>query len=71
MQFTAIPEDRYDEYRRSSDFIKEYVFPGGCLPCFARVTSAMSTASRLWYIFSFIDHHILLMHPIIYTSTRN
>uniref|UniRef100_A0A0E0J8Q5 Amine oxidase domain-containing protein n=1 Tax=Oryza nivara TaxID=4536 RepID=A0A0E0J8Q5_ORYNI len=46
-QFTSIPEERYDEYRRSSDFIKEYIFPGGCLPSLTRITSAMSAASRL------------------------
>ena len=48
-QFISIPEERYEEYRRSSDFIKEYIFPGGCLPSLARITSAMSAASRLWY----------------------
>ncbi|KAK4775674.1 hypothetical protein SAY87_023635 [Trapa incisa] len=47
LQFISIPEDRYDEYRRSSDFIKEYIFPGGCLPSLSRVTSAMASASRL------------------------
>ncbi|KAF8698875.1 hypothetical protein HU200_035136 [Digitaria exilis] len=47
LQFISIPEERYDEYRRSSDFIKEYIFPGGCLPSLARITSAMSNASRL------------------------
>ncbi|KAM7488473.1 hypothetical protein LguiB_025957 [Lonicera macranthoides] len=47
LQFTAIPDQRYDEYRRSSEFIKEYIFPGGCLPSLSRVTSAMASASRL------------------------
>ncbi|KQJ81717.1 uncharacterized protein LOC100842201 isoform X1 [Brachypodium distachyon] len=47
LQFISIPEERYEEYRRSSDFIKEYIFPGGCLPSLARITSAMSAASRL------------------------
>ncbi|XVF28550.1 hypothetical protein REPUB_Repub15cG0039400 [Reevesia pubescens] len=47
LQFISIPEERYDEYRRSSDFIKEYIFPGGCLPSLTRITSAMSAASRL------------------------
>ncbi|KAK8571928.1 hypothetical protein V6N12_027996 [Hibiscus sabdariffa] len=47
LQFTWIPEERYDGYRRSSDFIKEYIFPGGCLPCLTRVTTAMKAASRL------------------------
>ncbi|XP_057864358.2 uncharacterized protein LOC131072247 isoform X2 [Cryptomeria japonica] len=47
LQFISIPDTRYDEYRRSSDFIKEYIFPGGCLPSLSRVTSAMVAASRL------------------------
>jgi cyclopropane-fatty-acyl-phospholipid synthase len=51
MQFISIPEERYEEYRRSSDFIKEYIFPGGCLPSLARITSAMSASSRLWSAF--------------------
>ncbi|WJX12302.1 cyclopropane-fatty-acyl-phospholipid synthase [Trifolium repens] len=47
LQFISIPDERYDEYRRSSDFIKEYIFPGGCLPSLSRITSAMATATRL------------------------
>ncbi|KAL4591009.1 hypothetical protein LXL04_003957 [Taraxacum kok-saghyz] len=47
LQFISIPDTRYDEYRRSSDFIKEYIFPGGCLPSLSRVTTAMATSSRL------------------------
>ncbi|GAA0139425.1 methyltransferase [Lithospermum erythrorhizon] len=47
LQFISIPDERYDEYRQSSDFIKEYIFPGGHLPSLGRVTSAMVAASRL------------------------
>ncbi|KAG8373199.1 hypothetical protein BUALT_Bualt12G0146200 [Buddleja alternifolia] len=47
LQFISIPDKRYDEFRRSPDFMKEYIFPGGCLPSLSRVTSAMTTASRL------------------------
>ncbi|CAH9137357.1 unnamed protein product [Cuscuta epithymum] len=47
LQFISIPDERYDEYRQSSDFIKEYIFPGGCLPSLSRVTSAMAASSRL------------------------
>ncbi|KAK9137848.1 hypothetical protein Sjap_008442 [Stephania japonica] len=47
LQFISIPDERYDEYRQSSDFIKEYIFPGGCLPSLSRLTSAMVSASRL------------------------
>nr|XP_016456914.1 PREDICTED: uncharacterized protein LOC107780832 isoform X1 [Nicotiana tabacum] len=47
VQFTSVPDERYDEYRHSIGFIKEYIFPGGCLPALNRVTSAMASASRL------------------------
>ncbi|XP_010532681.1 PREDICTED: uncharacterized protein LOC104808651 [Tarenaya hassleriana] len=47
LQFVSIPDSRYDENRLSSDFIKEHIFPGGCLPSLARVTSAMASSSRL------------------------
>ncbi|XP_024381729.1 uncharacterized protein [Physcomitrium patens] len=45
VQVISIPEERYDGYRQSSDFIKEYIFPGGCLPSFAALTTAMSSGS--------------------------
>ncbi|GKU85682.1 hypothetical protein SLEP1_g315 [Rubroshorea leprosula] len=47
LQFTSIPDERYDQYRLSSDFIKEYIFPGCCIPSLSKVTSAMAAASRL------------------------
>ncbi|XP_026387753.1 uncharacterized protein LOC113282864 [Papaver somniferum] len=47
LQFISIPDERYNEYRQSSDFIKEYIFPGGCLPSLSRLTTAMAAASRL------------------------
>ncbi|XP_068653709.1 uncharacterized protein [Aristolochia californica] len=47
LQFISVPDDRYDEYRRNPSFMKEYIFPGGCLPSLNRVTSAMAAASNL------------------------
>ncbi|XP_059310252.1 LOW QUALITY PROTEIN: uncharacterized protein LOC132061450 [Lycium ferocissimum] len=47
LQFISVPDGRYDEYRHSASFIKEYIFPGGCLPSLSRVTSAMASASSL------------------------
>ncbi|KAJ4832677.1 hypothetical protein Tsubulata_021179 [Turnera subulata] len=47
LQFTSLPDERYDENRHSSDFIKEYIFPGCCVPSLSMVTSAMVAASRL------------------------
>ncbi|KAI3451310.1 hypothetical protein Pfo_007975 [Paulownia fortunei] len=47
LQFISIADEKYDEFRLSQGFIKEYIFPGGCLPSLSRVTSAMAAASRL------------------------
>ncbi|KAL3683325.1 hypothetical protein R1sor_001347 [Riccia sorocarpa] len=47
IQVISIPDERYDEYRKSSDFIREYIFPGGCLPCLNALTSAMAAGSTL------------------------
>eukprot|EP00249_Psilotum_nudum_P021042 c27949_g1_i1 orf=349-2943(+) len=47
VQVITIPDARYEEYRTSSDFIKEYIFPGGCLPAFSTLTTAMATGSSL------------------------
>ncbi|KAM3326865.1 hypothetical protein P3S67_001991 [Capsicum chacoense] len=47
LQFISMPDEWYDSHRHSTDFMREYIFPGGCLPSLSRVTSAMATASRL------------------------
>ncbi|KAM3326831.1 hypothetical protein P3S67_001957 [Capsicum chacoense] len=47
LQFISTPDGSYDEYRHSNGFIKEYIFPGGCLPSLSRVTSAMAAVSKL------------------------
>ncbi|KAG2727821.1 hypothetical protein I3760_01G176800 [Carya illinoinensis] len=47
LQFVSLPDQHYDENRLTSGFIKEYIFPGGCLPSLNRVTSAMTSASEL------------------------
>ncbi|KAJ1288403.1 hypothetical protein BS78_02G086900 [Paspalum vaginatum] len=46
LQVMAFPEERYDIARRRPDFMKENIFPGGCIPSLARIMSAMSNASR-------------------------
>uniref|UniRef100_M1AB31 Cyclopropane fatty acid synthase n=1 Tax=Solanum tuberosum TaxID=4113 RepID=M1AB31_SOLTU len=50
LQFISTPDVRYSEYIQNSDFIKEYIFPGACVPALSRVTSAMAAASRLCQI---------------------
>ena len=31
LQAITLPNERYDQYLRGSDFIQHYIFPGGCL----------------------------------------
>ncbi|XP_050387609.1 uncharacterized protein LOC126803920 isoform X2 [Argentina anserina] len=47
LQFTSLPDELYNEYRQCPSFIREYIFPGGCLPSLSRLTSAMAASSRL------------------------
>ncbi|KAH7573189.1 hypothetical protein JRO89_XS03G0086500 [Xanthoceras sorbifolium] len=52
LQYSSMSDERYDKYRLSSDFIKEYIFPGACVPSLSRITIAMASASRLSKIFA-------------------
>ncbi|XP_021290574.1 uncharacterized protein LOC110421323 [Herrania umbratica] len=47
LQFISMPEELFDEYTQSAGFVKEYIFPGGCLLSLSRILSAMAVASRL------------------------
>lgn len=40
VQAITMPEQRYQQYRRSVDFIQRYVFPGGCLPSVGALVAA-------------------------------
>ncbi|KAH0739811.1 hypothetical protein KY290_038516 [Solanum tuberosum] len=48
LQFISIPDQRYGDHRHSTDFLREYIFPGGSFHALSQVTSAMTAASRLW-----------------------
>ncbi|MEM7229808.1 MAG: cyclopropane-fatty-acyl-phospholipid synthase family protein [Planctomycetota bacterium] len=39
-QIITMPEPRYDQYRRSMDFIRKYIFPGSCCPSLSAVQNA-------------------------------
>jgi cyclopropane-fatty-acyl-phospholipid synthase len=45
IQVSSTPEEMYKGYITSSEFVKEYIFPGCCLPSFNALTSAMTIAS--------------------------
>jgi cyclopropane-fatty-acyl-phospholipid synthase len=47
LQAIVIPEQRYDHYLRSVDFIQRYVFPGGCLPSFTAMQQSIGRVTDL------------------------
>ncbi|WP_394205670.1 class I SAM-dependent methyltransferase [Shewanella waksmanii] len=38
IQAITIADSRYETYRKGTDFIQKYIFPGGCLPSVAEMT---------------------------------
>jgi cyclopropane-fatty-acyl-phospholipid synthase len=44
LQIITIRDDLFDDYRKRSDFIKRYVFPGGMLPSEARLKASTEAA---------------------------
>ena len=64
LQAITIPDQRYDQYRRSVDFIQRYVFPGGCLPCWSSITSAVKRAAdlQLVHVEDLSAHYVETLH---------
>ena len=46
LQAITIPDDRYDSYRSTVDFINRYVFPGGFLPSFSAMGQSIAASHR-------------------------
>jgi cyclopropane-fatty-acyl-phospholipid synthase len=47
LQVITIPDERYEAYRRSPDWIQKHIFPGGVLPSRAILATAMGKAAGL------------------------
>lgn len=47
VQAITIPDQRYDRYRKSVDFIQRYIFPGGCLPSLGAMAGAVGRVTDL------------------------
>lgn len=47
MQAITMPEPRYEEYKRSADFINTIIFPGGHCPCVTSLSEAMARCSDM------------------------
>ena len=45
IQAITMPEWRYRQYRRQSDFIRRYVFPGSCVPSLGTIVAAACGAA--------------------------
>ncbi|KXG29141.1 uncharacterized protein LOC8085994 [Sorghum bicolor] len=59
LQTIALVEEMYDKMRLRPEFVKTYIFPGGCLPSLARIVSAMTNASRfnIQHVENIGDHY--------------
>jgi cyclopropane-fatty-acyl-phospholipid synthase len=59
LQAITIPDQRYNEYRRSVDFIQRYIFPGGFLPSVGAITRSVGRATDFQMIHSvdFAEHY--------------
>lgn len=47
LQAITIPDQKYDAYRKSVDFIQKYIFPGALLPSMARIQDCVRTRTDL------------------------
>lgn len=47
LQAITIPDQRYERYRKSVDFIQRYIFPGGCLPSIGAMAASVGRATDL------------------------
>ncbi len=47
LQAITIADQRYDQYRKSVDFINRYIFPGGCLTSVSEMTATMTSGTDL------------------------
>jgi len=47
MQVITIPDQRYQSYAKSTDFIQKYIFPGGHLPSVQKLLQVTSQHTRL------------------------
>ena len=58
-QAITIPDQRYDSYRRSVDFIQRYVFPGGFLPSVGALASTVGRHTDMQWIHfeDFAEHY--------------
>lgn len=47
LQAITMPDRRYDQYLKTSDFIQQYIFPGSCVPSVSAMLQAAASDSDL------------------------
>ena len=59
LQGITMPDQRFDQYLKSSDFIRSQVFPGSCCPSLTAILKAMAVASdfRVIHLEEFGPHY--------------
>lgn len=64
IQAITIPDQRYDAYRRRTDWIQKYIFPGAVVPSISAMTAAMAKGSQLVVenIDNFGPHYARTLH---------
>jgi len=65
LQAITIPDHRFETYRKSVDFIQQYIFPGGFLPSFGAIASCLGSQTdfRLFHVEEFgTDYATTLAH---------
>ena len=59
LQAIIFPEQQYDRYRNSVDFIQQHIFPGGCLPSVGAICRSVGRATdlRLFHLEDITPHY--------------
>ena len=47
IQAITMPDQRYDQYLKSSDFIQQFIFPGSCVPSLCALQNAITEGSNM------------------------
>ena len=60
LQAITIRDQLYEQHKRSADFIKRYIFPGGCLPSIAAMTDSITktTDFTLFHLEDITPHYV-------------
>ncbi len=59
IQAITIPDQRFEQYCKSVDFIQKYIFPGGCLPSLGSMTRSVGRMTDLQFVHveDFAEHY--------------